>query len=321
MPLPLLRMLLIGLISLGANMVYGEDFPNKPIRIVTSNPGGGSDFVARVIAQGLTSNLGKQVIVENRGGAGGIIAALTVAKGLPDGYTLLLYASNLWLLPYLQDNVPYDPVRDFLPITLADSSPNLLVVHPSVPVNSVKELIALAKAKPGALNYAQGALGSPPHLSAELFKAMAGVDIVRIAYKSSGPAIFDLIGGRVQLMFSVPGAATPHVKSGKLKALAVTSAQPSDLFPGMPTVAASGVPGYVTESNHGLFAPAKTPVTLINRLNQEIVRVLKQPDVKEKFLNIGVEPVGGSPKEYAAYIKSDMAKMGKVIKDAGIRAD
>jgi len=302
----------------GASMAFGQDFPNKPIRIVTSEAGGGNDFTARLIAQGLTASWGQQVVVDNR--PSGVIPGYTVSKATPDGYTLLVSSGILWLIPFLQNNVPFDPVKDFLPITLTNVAPNILVVHPTLAETSVKELIDYAKSRPGELNYASAGSGSSAHLSAELFKAMAGVNIVRISYKGTGPALNDLIGGHVQLAFFPVAAVVAHVKSGRLKALAVTSAEPSALFPGLPTVAAT-VPGYESVTITGIFAPAKTPVVRINQLNQEIVRFLTKTDTKERFLAVGVEPVGSSPQELAARIKSEMAKMGKVIKDAGIRAD
>ena len=294
-----------------------QTYPNKPIRMITGEPGGPNDFVIRVITPGLTASMGQQVIVDNRGG--GVSAGLTAAKAAPDGYTLLFYGSNIWLAPFLRDSVPWDPVRDFAPITLAASSPNILVVHPSLPVKSAADLIAIAKASPGELNVAAGPAGSTTFLAAELFKAVAGVNIVRVPYKGNVPGLNALVGGQVQLMFANPTAAAAHVKSGRLTALAVTSARPSALLPGLPTVAASGLPGYEAVAILGVFAPARTPATLVNRLNQEIVRVLKQADVSETFLRIGVEPVGSSPKEFAAAMKSEMTRLGKVIRDAGIR--
>ena len=311
----------IAIISFGAGLVSGQDYPSKPIRIVTAEPGGSSDFAARVIAQGLSRNFGHKVVVENRGGGSGIIAAQTVAKAPPDGYTLLYYGPAIWLLPFLQDNVPYDPVRDFSPITLPVRSPNILVVHPSLPVRSVKELIALAKARPGELNYGSASRGSASHLAPELFKVMAGVHIVQVSYKGGGPALIDLIAGQVQLMFGSATSVAPHLRSGRLRALAITSAQPSALLPDLPTIAASGLPGYEAVSIYGMFAPANTSATIINQLNQEIVRVLNTPNAKEKFFSVGVETVGSSPEQLAAAIKTDMARMGKVIKDASIRAD
>ena len=305
----------IGMMVLGAGMVFGQNYPNKPIRIVASAAGGSGDFAARLIAQGLSGALSQQVVVDNRGG---VIPGEIVSKAPPDGYTLLIDAASFWIGPLLQET-PYDPVKDFAPVTLTDSAPNVLVVNPSLPVKSVKELIALAKARPGELNYGSSSTGSSPHLAAELFNMMAGVKIVRVPFKGSGPAVISLLGGQVQLMFATAGSVAPHVKSGRLRALAVASLQPSALAPGLPTIAASGVPGYEAVAFEGMFAPAKTPVAIIDRLNQEIVRVLNRAEVKERFFNAGVETVGSTPEEFAAAIKSNVAKWGKLIKEAGIR--
>lgn len=306
-------MFFVGLMMLGAGVASGQNYPNKLIRIITAAPGSANDWGARLIAQEVAPSLGQQMIVENRGGLG----AEVVAKAPPDGYTLLFYGGSVWLLPFLRDNVPWDPVKDFAPVTLALSSPNIVVVHPSLPVKSVKELIALARARPGELNYAAGTIGASPHLSTELFKAMAGVDIVRVGYKGTGPSVIALVGGEVHLMFAGLGSVAPHVKSGRLRALAVTSAQPSALVPGLPTVSAS-LPGYEATSILGIFAPAKTPAAIINRLHQEIVRAISRNEVKERLFNAGVEVVGSSPEEFATTVKVDMARMGKVIRDAGI---
>ncbi|OGA44925.1 MAG: hypothetical protein A3F74_25720 [Betaproteobacteria bacterium RIFCSPLOWO2_12_FULL_62_58] len=315
----------IGMLVLGASGVAGQTtstgsgqaYPNKVIRIVTSAPGGGSDILSRLIAPGLTESLGQQVIVDNRGS----IAPEIVAKAPPDGYTLLVSGSPLWVLPLLRANTPWDAVKDFAPITLAVSSPSILVVHPSLPVKSVKELIALAKARPGELNYASGTPGATPHLAAELFKVMAGVNMVRVGYKGTGPGILGVMSGQVELMFPNAGSAMPHVKSGRLRALAVCNAQPSALVPGLPTVAASGLPGYETVSPQAVLAPARTPVTLVNRLHQEIVRVLNKSDVKERLFNSGGEAVGSTPEEFSAKMKSDIGRIGKLIKDAGIHVE
>ena len=275
------------LTGLANGAMHAQDYPHKPVRIVASGTGGGGDFASRVIAQGLTSNLGQQVVVENRGG--GIGAAEVVARAQPDGYTLMFYGSTIWVSPFMRSNLPYDPVRDFAPVTLAIRSPNVLAVNPSVAAKSVKELIALVKSKPGELNYAARASGSTPHLAAELFKSMAGVEVVRIPYKSNGAAYTDLLSGQVQLMFATTGGATPHIQSGKLRALAVTGAQPSPLVPGLPTVSAAGLPGYESVSMSGVFVPAKTPRLLINRISSEIIKVLNSADVKERLFGSGVE--------------------------------
>lgn len=302
--------------ALGGNVVLGQNFPTKPIRFVTVEPGGGSDIVSRIIAPGLTFSLGQQIIVENRGGGSGIIAVETVAKAPPDGYTLLSYGS-IWILPFLRENLPYDPVRDFSPITLPASAPNVLVVHPSLPVKSVRESIALAKSRPGEINYGSGGSGSSNHLAAELFKALAQINIVRIPYKGAGAALNGLVGGQVQLMFASAASVAQQVKAGRVRALAVTSARESALLPELPTVAAT-LPGYEATQMYGIYAPGGTPTRIIMRLNQEIVRVLNTQEVKARLFNAGAEVVGNSPEEFAATIKSDMARWSKLIQAAGI---
>lgn len=305
-----------GAMLLVAGGAPGQSYPTKPIRLVTSEPGSGVDLVARLAAQGLTDSLGRQVIVENRGG---MLAGDTVLRAMPDGYTLLVSGTSLWLSPFMRESATYDPVRDFSPITLAASSPNVLTVHPSLPVESVKDLVALARSRPGELNYGSGSTGAPTHLAAELFKALSGVNIVRIPYKGTGPAMNALMAGQVQLMFVSTSSVAPHVNAGRLKALAVTTAQPSALAPGLPTVAAAGLPGYEATSLVAVFAPARTPAPLINRLNLEIVQLLGRTQVKERLFNSGAESIGSSPEELAAAMKSDMSKWGKLIKAAGIR--
>jgi tripartite-type tricarboxylate transporter receptor subunit TctC len=296
-----------------------QAYPVKPLRVVTAEPGGGNDFAARVIGQAITGKLGQPWIVDNRGGAGGQIAAEVVARAPADGYTLLIYAGNIWTIPLLRRDVRYDPIKDFAPITWIARSPNTLVVHPQVPVKSVQDLIALARAKPGQLSYGAGGTGSSTHLAAELFKSMAKVDILRVSYKGNGPALNDIVAGQVSLMFGTAGAVSPHVKSGRLRAIAVTSAEPSLLAPGLPTVAASGLPGYESISIYGVYAPAKTPERIIRYLNTAIVGVLETPEVRERFLNVGVETVGSTPEQLAAAMKADMARLRKVIAEAGIK--
>jgi len=258
--------------------------------------------------------------VDNRSGSV-VIPAESVAKSPPDGYTLLVFASTFWLLPFLQDKVSYDPVKDFSPITLAVISPNILVVHPSLPVKSVKELIALAKARPGEINYASGITAASSHLAAELFKAMAGVNIVRVPYKQNAMAISGLVSGETQLLFSTKPLVDPHIRSGRLRALAIANAQRSAVAPELATVAASGLPGYEYASTIGLFAPAKTPEEIVRRLNQESARSLNTAETKKRFLDAGSEVVANSPEQFAADMKADMARMGKVIRNAGIRAE
>ena len=309
-------MFLVDLMVLGAGAVSGQTYPNKPMRIVAGAPGGQGDRASRLIVAGLTESLGQQVIVDNRGS----IAGEFVFKALPDGYTLLIDSVSLWLAPLLQATA-YDPVRDFSPVTLISTSPSVLVVPPSLPANSVKELIALAKAKPGDLNFGSAGTGSSSHLAAELFNAMAGVKIVHVPFKGAAPALTALIGGEVQLVTTSAGSAMPHVRSGRVRALAVTSLQPSALAPGLPTVAASGVPGYEVTAPVALFAPAKTPEAIIDRLSRESARILNRADVKERFFNSGSEARGSSPQELAAIRKPDRANWGKLIKDEAIRAE
>lgn len=307
--------LLVGA-AVAAGASSAQEYPTRPIRIVTAAVGGGIDFNARLLATGLTERLGQQVIVDNRGGTN--VAPQTVAKATPDGYTLLVHNNTVWIAPLL-DNVPYDHRTELKPITLTSRSPNILVVHASLGVGSVKELIALAKANPGKIDYASGPIGASNHVAAELFKAMAGVDLVRIGYKGGGPALNDVVAGQVKVMFATTGSVTSHVQAGRLKGLAVTSAEPSPLVPGMPTVAASGVPGYSAEAIYGFWAPGKTPAPILKRLHAEAVRVLGEPETKERFLRSGVEAVGSTPEQFADVIKAESARLAKVFDTAGIR--
>ncbi len=316
---PAMRLTIALIIAFTAVAANAQNFPNKPIRIVAGGVGGGSDFTARMIAQGFTAAWGQQVVVDNR--PSGFVPGEIVMRAQPDGYTLLVSGSSLWISRLLQDNVPFDAERDFAAVTLAATSPSVLTVHPAVAAKSVRELMALAKMKPGELNYGTSGQGSAPHLAAELFKAMAGVSIVRVNYKGAGAALNDLIAGQVQMTFGTTSSLAPHIKSGRLRALAVSGAQPSALLPELPTIAASGLPGYEAVSPAGVFAPAKTPASIVARLNAEIVRALNATDAKQKLLGAGIEVVGTTPAELAAMIKADIAKWGKVIRDAGIRAD
>jgi tripartite-type tricarboxylate transporter receptor subunit TctC len=304
---------------LGAGAVCGQGYPNKAVRFVTTGIGGSTDLAARTVAQGLTDSVGWNVVVDNRGST--IVAAEMAARAAPDGYTLLVSTDGLWRGPLLQ-KMPFDPVKDFAPITLVSRSPNILVVHPSLPVHSVKELIALAKARPGELNYGAGAIGASTHLASELFNLMAGVKIVHIPYKSSGAVVTPLLSGQLQVMFGTTGTVAAHIKSGRLRALAVSTSQPSLLAPGLPTVAAAGnLPGYESAATAGVFAPAGTSPAIIKRLNEEMNRVLGRPEVKERFFNQSVEIVGGSPEEVAAFIRADVATTARIIKEAGIRGE
>jgi tripartite-type tricarboxylate transporter receptor subunit TctC len=283
--------------------------------MTTSAIGGGADTVARILAPGMTANLGQQVVIDNR--LTGVATADYFVKAPPDGYNYLLYNNTVWVGPLLE-NVNYDAVRDFMPVTLVAQSPNILVVHPALPVYKVKDLIALAKAKPGALDYATGATGSSNHIAGELFQSMAKVKLTRIPYKNGSLQATDLLSGYVQIMFA-SASMTPYIKSGRLRGVAVASAQPTALFPGLPTIASAGLPGYESGSYYVVFAPVKTPEPMIAKINQEAVRFLKTPEAKDRFLNAGMEAVGSTPAELGALIKADIARLSKVIKDANIR--
>ena len=295
------------------NGAYGEDYPVRPVRIVTSEAGGGSDFVARLVAQGLSLSLGQPVIVDNRVGS---IAPEAVLRATPDGYTVLVSGSTFWLAPLLR-KTSYDPVKDFAPISMLSDSPNILVVHPSVPATTVKELIVLARARPKGLNYA-GTTGASSHLAAELFKSMAGIDMVYVPYKGTGPALNDLLGGQVQVMFAVTASVMPHVKSGRLRAVAATGAKPSALVPDLPIVAAT-LPGFEVGTPYEMFAPSRVPAAIIKRLNREVVQLLDQPAIKGKFFSAGGEAAGGSPEQLAAKLRSDIDLWGKVVRNAALR--
>jgi tripartite-type tricarboxylate transporter receptor subunit TctC len=297
-------------------------YPTKPVRIIVpQSPGASTDLTARLIAQRLNAALGQPFVVDNRPGAGSIVGTDLVAKAAPDGYTLLVVASSITLNPTLHKNLPFEPIRDFAPITQLSSFPNLLTVHPTLPVKTVKDLVALAKAKPGSLNYGSSGAATGTHLSAELFKFMTGIDMVHVPYKGGGPAVQALLGGQVQLNFATIVSVLPHLKAGKLRGIAVTTAKRSPAAPEIPTIAESGVPGYDHGPWNGFLAPAKTPRAVVAKLNEETARILHSPDVKNVFMSEGAEPVGNKPEEFAAIIKSETVKWAKVIRAAGIKAD
>lgn len=298
-----------------ATAAPAQQYPVKVVRIITAAAGGGSDFATRLIATPLGAALGQQVIVDNRG----LLAADIAAKSPPDGYTLLLSGQTLWLLPFMREHVP-SSAADFAPVVLATETANILVVHPALPAKSTRDLLALARLHPGQLNYATSGVGNSVHLAGELFKSLARVDVVRVNYKAASQALTDLIAGQTQFMFAVPGSSLPHVRAGRLRALAVTSAKPTPLAPDLPAVA-QALPGYESVSRLAVFAPAGTPPAIVTRLSQEITRLLARPELKEKFLAAGMETVGGTPEALAALVKSEMDKLGKTIKAAGIRAD
>jgi tripartite-type tricarboxylate transporter receptor subunit TctC len=297
-------------------VAQAQNPPSRPLRIVTVAPGSANDIVARLIAHDFKTASGQPVIVDNRG----TIAADVVAKAPPDGHTLLLYGSAVWISPFIFRNEATSALNQLAPITLVASSPNVIVVHPSMPVKSARELIALAKRRPGELHYATGSLGAAPHLAAELFKAMAGVNVVRVPYKGTGGSLIGLLSGEVEMMFPTAGSVTAHIKAGKLRPLAVTSLKPTALAPGLPTLSET-LPGYESVSLNGMFAPARTSPAFINDVQQEVARILGKSEVKERLANAGMDAVFTTPEEFGGIIKSEMTKWSKVIRDARIAAD
>jgi len=313
----------IAFLILAVSPVCAADYPVKPIRFIAPNlPGGPTDIQARLIGQKLAESWGQPVIVENRAGASGIIGTEAAAKSPPDGYTLVTgnnatFGANVSLFKKL----PYDPVKDFSPIVWVSTQPNILVVHPSLPVKSVRELIRFAKARPGQLNYAGTGMGAAANLSAELFKSMTGTQMVGIHYKSAAPALTDLIAGQTQLMFATSLSVMPHIRSNRLRALGVTTARRTQAMPELPTLAEAGVPGFEATTWHGVFVPAGTPAAIVDKLNAEINRMLQLPDVRERLSAMGAEIVGGTPKAFADHIQREIPKWAKVIKETGAKAE
>ena len=301
----------------------GQGFPTKPIRfVVPFAPGGSTDTLARALGQKVSESLGQQVVIDNRTGANGNIGMEIVAKAPPDGHTIVLgYIANVAIGPSLYDKLPFDPVKDYEPITLLATSPNVLVAHPSVQATNLKELIALAKSKPGQLNYASASVASVGHLTGELLNQLAGIKMVHVAYKGSGQAVTDLLGGHIQLMFSGFSSTLPHIKSGKLRAIAQTGEKRSPALPDVPTIAESGFPKFEATAWYGVHAPAKTPKPIVNRLNAEFVKALKLPDVRERLTSLGFEIAGSTPEYYGNYIKSEIKKWAKVVKASGAKPE
>ena len=314
---------MVCVLPLLAAHAYAQPYPAKPIRMIVGYPpGGGTDIVGRMMAQKFSENFGHTVIVDNRGGATGNIGTELAARATPDGYTLLMgnVAPNA-INVSLFKKIAFDPVNDFAPVSLVALTPNMLVVHPSVPVKTIKDLIALAKAKLGAYNYASAGIGSSSHLAGALFGILTGTNIVHVPYKSGGPAMVDVLAGQTQLYFGTMPGVMPHVKSGKLRPVAVTSDKRSQTLPEFPTIAESGVTGYEAATWYGLLAPAQTPRAIVERLHREVVKILGVAEMRERLVAQGFEPVGGTPEQFGAYIKTEIAKWGKVIREAGIRAE
>jgi tripartite-type tricarboxylate transporter receptor subunit TctC len=300
-----------------------DAYPTRPIHlIVPFPPGGSNDILARSVGQRLSEAIGQQIIVDNRGGAGGLIGAELAARAAPDGYTLFVASiGNLAFIPALHAKLPYDPIKDFAPVTRLATSAFILVVNPSVPAKSVKDLIALAKAKPGQLNFASAGQGSSLHMTGEIFKLYTGTDLVHIAYKGSAPALTDLIGGQVQIMFGTMPATLPQVKTGKLRALGVSGAKRSAAAPDVPTIAEAGVPGFEVLNWYGIVAPGKTPSVIVQKLNRDLLATLKSPAMIETLNGQGLDAAGGAPEEFGAFIKSEFARYGAVVRKAGIKAE
>jgi tripartite-type tricarboxylate transporter receptor subunit TctC len=295
---------------------HAQDFPNRPIRVVAGAPGGSSDFAARTVAQGMAGLLEHNVVVENR--SFGVQAIETVIRAQPDGHTLLYYGSALWVGPLLT-TLSYDPVKDLTPVSMVLISPNVLLVHPSVPAKSVKELIALARKEPGKLNYGTGEAGSSPHIAGELFKYMTNTNIVRVPFKGQGPALIATLGGEVQLNFASAGGLSGYISQGRVRALAVTGATRSPAYPDLPTVAEAGVPGYEAAQRSGFWVPNKVPAAILGKLNRTIVEVTRQNTLRERFARDGIEPVGSSAEEFDKAIRSEMARLRKLVAAANLR--
>ena len=316
--------LLALLLTLACGLASAQDYPNKPVRMVVGfPPGGGTDVVARILQPRLSELLGQAVVIDNRPGATGTVAAGQVAKSAPDGYTIMMgHVSVNAIAPSLFANLPYDVNRDFAPIALAAAVPHLVVVHPSVPVATLKDLVAYLKTQAGKLTFPSAGNGSMPHLAGEVFQSLAGVKLVHVPYKGSGQSMQDLLGGQHLVAFDTMPASAPHVRSGKLRAVAVSTAQRVPPFPEVPTAEEAGVPGYVVITWYGVFAPAGTPGAIVNRLHADLVRAMQTPDVRARLEGIGADgSVSRSPEEFAALVRADTARYAKIVKDIGLRID
>jgi len=321
---PLRRILLAALATsaLPLRLAHAQAYPNKPLRLVVPYPPGGpTDVLARIVAAKLPEFLGQQVVLDNKPGASGMIGAEQVARAAPDGYTLLSNASIHVINPGLFPKAGFDAISDFVPITQLASVPLILVVNNELPVRSVKELIAYAKEHPGKLNFGSSGNAAAPHLAGESFKIATGVSMQHVPYKGSAPALTDLIGGQVQLMFDSMPSAMPHVKAGKIRPLAVTTAKRAAAVPDLPTIAEAGVPGYDISTWYGVWAPRGTPLEIVDRVYVEIAKVLNLPDTRERYAALGAEPVGSTPDEFAAYCKSELTKWAKIVRESGAKAD
>jgi tripartite-type tricarboxylate transporter receptor subunit TctC len=316
-----MKRVLLLLLCVFCAAAHAQSYPSKPVRlIIPYPPGGGNDTLGRLFAAKLSERMGQPFVVENRPGAGTMIGTEAAAKSAPDGYTILLSSiATHALSPNLYSRVPYDPIRDFAPITLLGIAPTVLVVNADLPAKNVAELIALAKK--GQLAYASGGNGTPPHINAEVFKSVAGVDMLHVAYKGGGPALVDLIAGRVHVMLDTAASAMPHVRSGKLRALALSAPKRTPEYPDLPTFAEAGLPQYDTNAWYSMHAPAGTPAEIVRRLNGELVAILKDPDILARFKQLSTDPVGNSPEEFGAFVRAELDKYARIIKAAGIKLD
>jgi len=318
-----MRAALALLLALSFNLVQGQEaWPSRPIRfILPFPPGGGTDILGRLIAERLSASLGQPVVTENRGGAGGNVGAEAAARSAPDGYTIVLVAPSLAISPTLYSKINYDPVKDFAPVSLVATVPNVMITQASLPVQSLQEFIAFAKAKPGALNFGSGGAGTSNHLAGELFNIVTGAKLVHIPYKGVNLAMQDVLAGNVHLVFIGIPAAAPHIKAGKLRALALVAPQRSSALPDVPTVAEAGLRDFEVTTWYGVLAPAGTPRSVISRLNAELVKIMHSPDLKEKLAATGTDPLTSTPEEFAAYIQREIVKWGEVVRKAGVKAD
>jgi tripartite-type tricarboxylate transporter receptor subunit TctC len=322
MKIPLIPAIAIAAFSTAAfSQDAATSYPARPIRmIVPFAPGGGLDISTRLIAQKLTEKWGQNIVVDSRPGAATIVGSDIAAKAVPDGYTMLMITTTFAINPGLYPKLPYNPGKDFTPVTQLNSQPNVIVVAPSFPGKSVKDLIAAAKAKPGELTFASPGAGSAPHLSAELFQRQAGISMIHVPYKGIPPAVTDVLGGRVTMLFTTTISAAPHIKAGKLRAVAITSGKRQPSMADVPTIGET-LPGYRAEAFQGMVAPAGVPQAIVNKLSAEVARIVQLPEVAQRFQLDGADPVGSTPKEFAAFLKAEMQKWSKVIKDAGIKPD
>jgi tripartite-type tricarboxylate transporter receptor subunit TctC len=316
------KVFLLAVLAALAGAASAQQYPVKPVRLIVGpGPGSGTDVVARAMALRLTERVGHSVIVDNRVGAGGTIAVATVAKSAPDGYTLLFVSGSLVIHPAIYRKLPYDVERDLVPIALVGVVPQVLVVHPSLPAKNMREFIALAKKRPGQINYGSGGVGSTGHLAGELLQSSAGIQLVHVPYKGAGPAAVDVTAGQIQGLFTSAVNALQHARTGRVRMVGVTTAKRAAAIPEVPTFAESGVPGYELMTWYGVLAPAGTPRAVVDRVNQEVAAVIKLPDVQSRLVADGVEPAGSSPEEFAAMIKRELARIAKIIKTANIQVD